>query len=66
MPAHVAVLESIDERTTLITTGADTSTLALHIAMLDVDFRVIEPAQLRTRMGELATRLAHGAVAPEA
>jgi hypothetical protein len=29
--------------------------------MLDVEFRVLEPAQLRTRMGELAARLGHGA-----
>jgi hypothetical protein len=56
------VLEEIDEQRTLLTTGADTlDNLALHVAMLDVEFRVLEPAQLRTRMGELAARLAHGA-----
>ena len=56
------MLEAIDEDTTLLTTGSDElDHLALHVAMLDVDFRVLEPAQLRTRMGELAARLAHGA-----
>ncbi len=61
MPASVAVLEAIDEHTTLLTTGADNlDTIAIHIAMLDVDFRVLEPEALRTRMLELATRLASG------
>jgi predicted DNA-binding transcriptional regulator YafY len=63
VPPSVGVLEAIDEHTTLLTTGADKlDHLALHVAMLDVGFRVLEPAQLRTRMAELAARLAHGAV----
>jgi predicted DNA-binding transcriptional regulator YafY len=62
VPPSVGVLEAIDEQRTLLTTGADTlDNLALHVAMLDVEFRVLEPAQLRTRMGELAARLGHGA-----
>ena len=62
VPPSVGVLEAIDEHTTLLTTGADNlDYLALHVASLDVHFRVLEPAQLRTRMGELAARLAHGA-----
>jgi predicted DNA-binding transcriptional regulator YafY len=51
VPPTVAVLEAIDERTTLITTGADEpDALVFHIGMLDVDFRVIEPDSLRARM----------------
>ncbi len=65
VPPTVGVLEAIDENTTLLTTGSDElDHLALHVAMLDVDFRVLEPAQLRTRMGELAARFAHGAGVP--
>jgi len=63
VPASVAVLEAIDEHTTLLTTGADNvDAIALHIAMLDVDFRVIEPDALITRMHELAARLLAGRV----
>jgi predicted DNA-binding transcriptional regulator YafY len=56
------VLEAIDERTTLLTTGADAlDTLALHVVMLGVDFTIIEPDALRNRMRELARRLDAGA-----
>ena len=62
VPASVAVLEAIDDDTTLLTTGADQlDSLAIHIAVLDVDFRVLEPEALRTRMLELAARLQAGA-----
>jgi predicted DNA-binding transcriptional regulator YafY len=62
VPPSVAVLEAIDERTTRMTTGADDlDSIAFHIGMLDVDFRVLEPAALRVRMDELATRLRSGA-----
>jgi len=58
VPASVAVLEAIDEHTTLLTTGADDlDAIAFHIAMLDVDFRVLEPDGLTARMHELAARL---------
>jgi predicted DNA-binding transcriptional regulator YafY len=62
VPPSVAVLEAIDDHTTLMTTGADDlDAIAFHIGMLDVDFRVLEPAALRVRMDELATRLRSGA-----
>jgi predicted DNA-binding transcriptional regulator YafY len=61
VPPSVGVLEAIDERTTLLTTGADElDVLAFHIAMLDVDFRVIEPTALQRRIAELGARLVTG------
>lgn len=65
VPPSVAVLESIDEHTTHITTGADTlDTIVFHIGLLDVDFRVIEPDALRVRMKQLAERLWSGTTTP--
>ena len=62
VPPSVAVLEAVDENTTLLTTGADQlDSLAIHIAVLGVDFHVLEPDVLRTRMLELAARLQAGA-----
>jgi len=44
VPATVGVLEAIDDHTTMLTTGGDNlDYLAMHIAMLDVGFRVHEP-----------------------
>ncbi|MET0907854.1 MAG: YafY family protein [Ilumatobacteraceae bacterium] len=58
VPPNVAVLESIDDGTTLITTGADSlDVIAFHIVMLDVDFRVLEPPELSARMRQIADRL---------
>jgi hypothetical protein len=58
VPANVAVLEALDQHTTLMTTGADNlDMIALHIGLLDVDFRVIEPDALRDRMRALEDRL---------
>ena len=52
------MLEAIDEQTTLLTTGSDNlDSIVFHIGMLDVDFRVLEPAELRERMRTLAARL---------
>ncbi len=63
VPASVAVLEAVDEHTTLLTTGADNlDAIAVHIAMLDVDFRVLEPEALHVRMHQLAARLLSGRV----
>lgn len=59
VPPSVAVVEAIDEHTTLLTTGSDDlDSLVFHIGMLDVDFRVLDPPELRTRMRELGARLA--------
>jgi len=60
VPPTVALLEAIDEQTTLLTTGSDNlDSLVFHIGMLDVDFRVLEPSELRERMHTLAARLSH-------
>jgi predicted DNA-binding transcriptional regulator YafY len=62
VPPTVGVLEALDETTTLLTTGADQlDTLALHVVMLGVDFRILEPDALRARMRELSRRLDEGA-----
>ena len=58
VPPSVAVLEALDERTTLLTTGSDQlDSIVFHVAMLDVDFRVVEPAALRERMHAVSSRL---------
>ena len=58
VPPSVAVLEAIDERTTLLTTGSDhLDALVFHIGMLDVGFDVLEPPELRERMRALGDRL---------
>ncbi len=58
VPPSVAVLEAIDDQTTLLTTGSDNlDSIVFHIGMLDVDFRVLEPPELRERMAVLAARL---------
>lgn len=64
MPPSAGVIESIDEHTTLLTTGADNLDLiALHIGLIGVPFRVIEPDELRVRITDIAARLHAGAAA---
>ena len=65
VPPTVAVLESLGDDLTVLSTGADDlDLLALHVARLGVPFRVRRPAVLRRRCGELAERLAAAARAP--
>ena len=48
--------------TTMFTTGADDLDLiVLHLARLDIAFRVHEPAGLRTRLLAIAENLREGA-----
>lgn len=62
VPATVAVLEAVDDDTTLLTTGSDDlDAIAVHLAMLDLPFTVEEPAELRERLAVLAERLAAAA-----
>ena len=62
VPPSVGVLEAIDDHTTLLTTGGDDlNLLALHIGLLGVAFRVVEPDDLRVRILEVADRLRAGA-----
>jgi predicted DNA-binding transcriptional regulator YafY len=65
VPPSVGVIESIDEHTTLLTTGGDNlDLLALHIGLIGVAFRVLEPDELRVRILEIAARLHAGAADP--
>ncbi|MGI8764104.1 MAG: helix-turn-helix transcriptional regulator [Ilumatobacteraceae bacterium] len=58
VPPTVGLLESIDEHTTLLTTGSEhLDSLAFHVLSLDVGFRVREPELLRQRIGDLAQRM---------
>jgi predicted DNA-binding transcriptional regulator YafY len=62
VPPSVGVIEAIDDDTTLLTTGGDDlDLLALHIGLLGVGFRVVEPDELRVRILEIADRLRAGA-----
>ena len=55
---HWGVVEPIDERTCRLETGDDNLRwLALRIAMLDVDFEVHDPPELREQLRTLAARL---------
>ncbi len=65
VPPTVAVLESLGDDLTVLSTGADDlDLLALHVARLGVPFRVRRPAVLRRRCEELADRLAAAARSP--
>ncbi|MGY1707789.1 helix-turn-helix transcriptional regulator [Geodermatophilus sp. SYSU D00697] len=62
VPPTVAVVEVLDERRCLLTTGADSlDTIAAHLVLLDVDFTVLAPAELGARCRELADRLRRAA-----
>ena len=62
IPPTVGVLEAVDARTTVLTTGGDDlDVLALHLGLLDLPFRVREPHALRERLVVLAERLRAGA-----
>jgi predicted DNA-binding transcriptional regulator YafY len=58
VPPTVGVLEPVDERTTMLTTGAENlDILAVHLVSLGFPFRVLEGDSLRARLAELADRL---------
>jgi predicted DNA-binding transcriptional regulator YafY len=58
VPSTTGVLEETDGGTTILTTGADDLDLiVLHLAHLDLPFRVIEPGALRERLLVMAERL---------
>jgi len=55
----VGVVETIDDRTCVLVTGAETVELiAVYIGLLDLDFRVSEPSALVARIATLADRYA--------
>ena len=58
IPSTTGVLEEIDAGSTMFTTGADDLDLiVLHLARLDLPFRVIEPPELRERLLVISGRL---------
>jgi predicted DNA-binding transcriptional regulator YafY len=57
VPPASGVVEPIDEQSCTFTTGADSpTTLATHLGLLEVDFRVDGPPDLVAKLGELADR----------
>ena len=61
-PAAVGPVESIDEHTCQLSTGADSvETLALWAGLLDADFDVIDSPDLVARLEFLARRYARAA-----
>jgi hypothetical protein len=58
VPPTVAVLAPAGSATCLLTIGSDSlDALAFHAAMLDLDFTVLAPPELITRLATLAGRL---------
>ena len=58
IPPTVGVLEALDDRTTILTTGDDDLyVLALHVGLIGVPFTVLEPDELRARFDDLAALL---------
>lgn len=67
IPSTVGVLEQIDDTTTMFITGSnDLDMIVLHLARLDLAFRVIEPVELGERLITLADRLREAAVRSQA
>jgi predicted DNA-binding transcriptional regulator YafY len=64
--AAIGTLEALDDEHCLLTTGADTlPMLALYLGMLDVDFDVLDPPELRETLAALAARYTRAAALPE-
>ena len=62
VPSTVAVVEAVDEGHCVLTSGSDSlDSIALHLALLDVPFTPLEPAELRDRCAVLAERLSQAA-----
>jgi predicted DNA-binding transcriptional regulator YafY len=53
----VGIVEAVDERTCVLTTGAGSvDTMIVHLGLLDVDFEITEPPELVDRVREWARR----------
>ncbi|MBO0832086.1 MAG: YafY family transcriptional regulator [Actinobacteria bacterium] len=62
VPPTVGMLETAAPGSSILTVGSDSlEALAFHTAMLDLDFIVLEPPELATRLAELASRLSTAA-----
>jgi len=61
LPVSVGI-EAVDEHTCVMVAGADTPHMLAHyIGLLDVDFEIIEPAELADHVRKLADRYARAA-----
>jgi len=57
IPPSVAVCERVDAHTALLTTGGDDlDVLALHVVLIGLPFRVLEPAAFVERLAAVAAR----------
>lgn len=57
IPPAVGVVESVDEHSCVLATGADSvETVAVYLGLLDLDFDVTEPPELVSRLRLLADR----------
>lgn len=66
VPAGVGVVEAIDTERCLLVAGAESlDAIALHLALLDIPFRPLQPPQLQERCAALAERLGHAATSTE-
>lgn len=64
--AAVGVVESVDETTSVLVTGADSvETIAVYIGMLGLDFHVTEPPELIEQLRVLGDRYARSVPGPE-
>jgi predicted DNA-binding transcriptional regulator YafY len=62
LPAAVGVVEPLDDERCVLSTGADSlATVAVYLGMLDADFEVEGPPELRAHVAELAGRYARAA-----
>ncbi|RCV47442.1 WYL domain-containing protein, partial [Marinitenerispora sediminis] len=62
VPPTTGVVEALDDTSCELRTGADSlDALAMHVALIGVEFEVHEPAELRDRVRELAGRLGRAA-----
>jgi len=62
VPSTVAVVEAVDDRRCVLTSGSDSlDAIAMHLALLGVPFTPLEPPELRERCQVLAARLLQAA-----
>jgi predicted DNA-binding transcriptional regulator YafY len=62
VPSTVAVIEAVDDRQCVLTSGSDSlDSIALHLALLGVPFTPLEPPELSERCAALAARLLQAA-----
>jgi len=56
-PPTVGIIEPVDAETCLLTVGARSmDAIVMHLGLVEYEFTVLAPAQLRSRVEELAAR----------